>query len=131
MDNKQLPTIMVVDDDEDLLSAMTFLLQRYGFQVEARSTAPNWVDLQAIHPALIFMDVELADVNGVFVCKAIKENLTHWNLPVVLTSGHSQEQLEREAHFCHADAILAKPFGSGAMRKLAEHFTCPPRLSGR
>lgn len=122
MDHTEHPTIMVVDDDQDLLQAMTFLLQRFGFRVDARVEPPNWIELQAIHPALIFMDVELMPCNGVLVCKSIKENLADWKLPVVLTSGRPQEQLEREARFCHADAILTKPFGSGAMRRLAEHF---------
>jgi DNA-binding response OmpR family regulator len=122
MDHTEHPTIMVVDDDEDLLQAMSFLLERYGFRVDARLTPPNWIELQAVHPALLFLDVELSPQNGMYICKSIKENLADWKLPVVLTSAHPEEQLEQEARFCHADAILPKPFGSGAMKRLAEHF---------
>lgn len=123
METKQRPVIMVVEDDQDLRHAMSFLLERFGYEVDAREAPPNWIDLEQVHPALIFMDVELLRYNGAQVCKSIKENLAHWKLPVVLTSSHSQEQLEKEASYCHADAILPKPFNTGAMRRLAEHFT--------
>lgn len=113
---------MVVDDDHDLLQAMSFLLQRSGYDVDTRATPPNWIDLQASQPSLIFMDVELERHNGVHVCRSIKENLPNWKLPVVLTSGHSEMQLQREAKYCRADAILPKPFTSGAVKRLAEHF---------
>ena len=122
MATDQRPTIMVVDDDKDLLQAMSFLLKRFGFEVDAREKPPNWIDLQNVQPSLIFMDVELMRFNGVHVCKSIKENLADWKLPVVLTSAHSQAELEQEAHYCHADAILPKPFTTGAVKRLAEHF---------
>lgn len=123
METNQRPVIMVVEDDHDLRHAMSFLLERFGYQVDAREAPPNWIDLQRVHSSLIFMDVELLRSNGALACKSIKENLPHWNLPVVLTSAHSREQLEREASYCHADAILPKPFNTGAMRRLAQHFT--------
>ena len=122
MATDQRPTIMVVDDDKDLLQAMSFLLKRFGFEVDARETPPNWIDLQNVYPSLIFMDVELIRFNGAHVCKSIKENMANWKLPVVLTSAHSQEELEQEAHYCHADAILPKPFTTGAVKRLADHF---------
>lgn len=122
METNERPLIMVVDDDQDLLQAMSFLLDRFGYAVDARGTPPNWIDLQTTHPSLIFMDVELLGFNGVHVCKSIKENLANWKLPVVLTSAHSEVELEKEPHYCHADAILPKPFTSGAVKRLAEHF---------
>lgn len=129
MGHTEQPTIMVVDDDEDLLYAMSFMLERYGFKVDARTKPPNWIELQAVHPALLFLDVELPPHNGVLVCRSIKENLADWKLPVVLTSAHSAEELEREAHYCHADAILPKPFSCGAMRRMADHFANGPQAT--
>lgn len=122
MDTTERPTIMVVDDDRDLLKSLSFLLEHFGFKVDARETPPNWIDLQAVHPSLLFMDVEVKGHDGAQVCKSIKENLCDWNLPVVLISGHPEEQLEREAMDCHADAILPKPFTTGAFKRMAEHF---------
>lgn len=122
MDTTERPTIMVVDDDRDLLKSLSFLLEHFGFKVDARETPPNWIDLQAVHPSLLFMDIEGMGHNGALVCRSIKENLCDWKLPVVLISGHPEEQLQREAHLCHADAILPKPFTTGAFKRLAEHF---------
>ena len=96
MDNQAKPMIMVVDDDADMLVVMTATLERQGYRVDARATPPNWIELQAVHPDVLFLDVELASSNGVLVCKSIKENLLNWKLPVVLTSGHGEYQLKRK-----------------------------------
>jgi len=123
MDNNAKPTIMVIDDDTDMLLVMTATLERLGYAVDARSTPPNWIDLQAVRPALLLLDVELAHANGVHVCKAIKEHLLNWKLPVVLTSGHGAHELEREAIYCHADGFITKPFNAMDLKRVVEHFT--------
>lgn len=123
MENTTQRTIMVVDDDTEMLMVMTAVLERQGHRVDARTAPPNWIELQAVHPDLLLLDVELATTNGVHVCKAIKENLLNWNLPVVLTSGHGEYQLEREAYYCHADGFIAKPFNGSDLKRVVDHFT--------
>jgi len=123
MDNQAKPMIMVVDDDADMLMVMTATLERQGYRVDARATPPNWIELQAVHPDVLFLDVELASSNGVLVCKSINENLLNWNLPVVLTSGHGEYQLEKEAFYCHADGFISKPFNGRDLKQVVEHFT--------
>lgn len=123
MENKAQRMIMVVDDDTDMLTVMTAALERQGHLVDARTEPPNWIELQAVRPDLLLLDVELATTNGVHVCKAIKENLLNWKLPVVLTSGHGEYQLEREAYYCHADGFIAKPFNGRDLKQVVDHFT--------
>ncbi len=123
MDKRTKRMIMVVDDDADLLMVMTATLERQGYRVDGRSTPPNWIDLQAMRPDVLLLDVELATANGVHVCKAIKENLLNWKLPVVLTSGHGAHELEREAVYCHADGYITKPFNGMDLKRVVDHFT--------
>jgi CheY-like chemotaxis protein len=122
MDTTVKPTIMVVDDDEDLLSLMVVMLQGLGYRTHTRATPPNWVDLAAVDPAMIFLDVDLARFNGVNICRSIKENLLNRHMPVVLISGHPKEQLEKEARACHADDHLVKPFAREAVKRLIDRY---------
>ena len=122
MDAKKEPTIMVVDDDADLLFMMKAALERDGFKVNARSTPPNWIELGAIDPDLIFMDVNMPPRNGASVCKAIKENMNRTGPAIVLISAHAADQLEKEARISHADAFLTKPFSHAALKQLAHRY---------
>ena len=118
-----METILIVDDVQTSRELIGKIVSAAGHRPEYASDGDEALErAKQLRPALIFMDVELMRFNGVHVCKSIKENLADWKLPVVLTSAHSQAELEQEAHYCHADAILPKPFTTGAVKRLAEHF---------
>src|SRR6185436_7807382 len=78
---QQQHPVMIVDDDPDLLQLMSTTLRNNGFQVVARTSPPNWLELGQADPAMIFMDVDLGRANGANLCKSIKENLPQWKLP--------------------------------------------------
>ncbi len=130
MEETDKPTIMVVDDDPEVLRVMALTLARQGFRVDARAVPPNWIDLEEVRPSLIFLDVELMPFSGVRICKSIKENLPTWHLPIVLISGHPLETLEQEARYCHADAVLMKPFSATALYRLADRYAYGKSLTG-
>lgn len=115
--------VMLVDDDLDLLRLAKTALERAGFQVDARAEAPTWDDLQRVHPAVVFMDIELKGENGVDICQAIKTNGRAAHLPIILISGHGADRLKDEAERCKADGFLSKPFSTKLLVKLAEHYT--------
>jgi len=123
--------IMIVDDDPDMLLMMSTALEREGYHVNARAVPPNWIELRKVHPTLIFMDVELMPYNGARVCRSIKENFQNWPLAIVLTSGHTYDQLAQEARYCHADAFLTKPFDRSALMRMADRYVhVRPRMIG-
>lgn len=77
------PVIMLVDDDADLLGLLRSTLEKEGYRVEARTSAPGRQDILDVDPSMIFMDVGLSEENGAALCRAIKEDLGA-SLPVVL-----------------------------------------------
>ncbi len=87
-------TIMVVDDDVDLLQLTRIALEREGFLVEALTKAPSWEDLTRSKPSVVFLDVELGGENGLEVCRAIKANKHAVDLPVILISGIGADRLK-------------------------------------
>src|SRR6185436_14321250 len=91
------PTIMLVDDDEDLLSLMKTGFQKHGYAVDARTTAPRREDITDGDPAVIIMDIGLEDENGAALCRAIKRDARAIGTPVILISGHDDAELHQEA----------------------------------
>lgn len=119
-DTKPPTTVMVVDDDPDLLGMMKRTLERGGFTVAARSEPPDWKDLEEAAPAVVFMDIRLGKADGTQACAAIKGNKRSAGLPVILISG--EDQLDKRARSCRADGYLSKPFKPQLLLDLAAHY---------
>jgi two-component system OmpR family response regulator len=116
-------TILVVDDDMDFLILTKRALERDGYRVETRATAPTWTDLQALDPSLVLMDVDLGGESGVEACRAIKAHRRAGELPIILISGMEEDSLRREADSCHADGFISKPVNPRLLLTLAKHYT--------
>lgn len=125
MTHPDRPIIMLVDDDTDLLALLETALLAEGYAVDVRASAPSRQDIAAVDPSLIFLDVGLLEENGAALCRAIKEDFGP-TLPVVLISGHDDDQLHQEAALAHADACLTKPFGHQVVRALAAYYAPVP-----
>lgn len=116
------PTILVVDDDSDLLELMKRGFEREGYHVVARGTPPAKEEVEHIDPALIIMDVGLGDENGAALCHAIKRDGIRTDHHVVLISGHPRELLDMEAGSALADEAVSKPFNMHTLLDLAAYY---------
>ncbi len=65
--------VLVVDDDRDALGATTLVLETAGIDVSTAATGGEAVGaVRSLKPDLVLLDVNLPDMNGVDVCRAIK-----------------------------------------------------------
>ncbi|MBX2982933.1 MAG: response regulator [Flavobacteriales bacterium] len=116
------PTVMVVDDDKDLLWLLHRVLVKEGLQVESFSSAPTMDMVNRIHPAVLFLDVEIGQESGEEVCGRIKRSKAVTRTPVILISSHSKDKLSAVAERCGADGYLTKPFDLHEMTRLAKLY---------
>ena len=116
--------ILLIDDDKDLLSVLKTLLQERGFTVFAKE---GWGDdlniINLFKPNLIILDVFLAEVDGLSICKKIK-NAPFWrNIPVLMSSGYPRVA-ETALYEYGADDFITKPFEiSDLIRKIHKIFS--------
>lgn len=97
--------ILLVEDDENFIELIIYILNAYGFEVRAHSTGLNVDEIvDQYKPNLILLDIQLPGKSGTEVCKEIKQTST---VPILLFSTHpSPEIVVRE---CNADGFLEKP----------------------
>jgi len=67
-------TIVVVDDFPDGRELMTTILRDEGFDVKEAGTGQEALDLAALQPSLMVLDVNLPDVDGFEVCRRLKND---------------------------------------------------------
>lgn len=110
MSNSKTPMIHVVDDDEAVCSAVSMLLESYGFDVRTYSSAQGFLDANdASHDAdCLVMDLNMPEMNGVEMLERLHE-LGRW-FPVVVITGYPDSVLVAQARQAGVRAILKKPF---------------------
>lgn len=90
--------ILLIDDDEALLAVFTTALQKDGFETVTASTGAQGLEkAKSEKPDLILLDQILPDISGNEVLKQVKANEITKNIPVIILSNFSQEELVKEA----------------------------------
>jgi DNA-binding response OmpR family regulator len=80
--------ILVLDDDEDNLEILSFILKESGHDVRTAVRGDTvFEEIDAYQPHLLLMDVRLAGLDGREICRNIKEDPLTALLPIILISG--------------------------------------------
>ena len=111
-------SILVVDDDADLLRLMTMRLTAAGHAVQAVSSAEAALAHLAVKlPALVITDVRLPGLDGLALFDEVRNR--HPSLPFILLTAHGNIPDAVEATTRGAHAYLTKPFdGKELMEKI-------------
>jgi DNA-binding response OmpR family regulator len=112
--------VMVLDDDEDILEIISYLLTEEGYKVLRLNNGANIQDhIRAFAPNLILMDVLLGEQNGIEICRMLKHEPETSELPIILISG--THNLSGSLYLDGApDDFLAKPFDVDVLLKKVE-----------
>ena len=103
-------TLLVVEDNEDLLSLMMKLLGK-EYNVLTATDGEKALEILAKKEInLIVSDVMMPVLDGLALCKAVKTNIDYSHIPVILLTAKNTEQDRVEAYEVGADAYISKPF---------------------
>jgi CheY-like chemotaxis protein len=109
MDKPTTRKIIIFDDDEDILSICTYVLEDQGWEVHTFADCNNITEKVAgILPDVILMDNWIPDAGGIIATQTLKKTEGLKDIPVIYFSANSDIQLL--ASQAGAEAYLAKPF---------------------
>ncbi|PEB47456.1 DNA-binding response regulator [Bacillus pseudomycoides] len=100
-------TILVVDDEEDILTFITDSLAMEGYCVRTALDGKEALHQLDDNVSLVLLDVMLPDMNGFEVCEKIRERQT---FPILFVSADSREQSRIEGLMIGGDDYINKPF---------------------
>jgi len=112
-------TIMVVDDNPDIVEIFRFTLETEGFKVRCASTGPElFASLDKQKPDLILLDIMMPDMDGLEVLTRLKGDLSTASIPVILLTAKVQYE------------EVLKGYKSGANYYITKPCTAPQLLTG-
>lgn len=112
MPYKAMSSILIIEDEEDLLSTLEYNLKREGYQTYAFLTGEEGLDWAVQHgpPELALLDVMLPGISGIEVCYRLRTHERTRATPVVFLSAKG-EDIDRVVGFeLGADDYVVKPF---------------------
>ncbi|HEX4191157.1 MAG TPA: response regulator [Marmoricola sp.] len=120
-----MTTVLVVDDEPQLLRALSINLRARGYEVHAAPTGAEALRLAAAHPPdVVVLDLGLPDMDGTEVVAGLRG----WtDVPVLVLSGRSDSSDKVDALDAGADDYVTKPFG---MDELLARLRAMLRRSG-
>jgi DNA-binding response OmpR family regulator len=101
-------TIVVVEDEAPIASAVAARLESEGFSVEIASDGPAAVDLcDRVRPDLVILDLMLPGMDGLEVCKRVQRERP---VPVLMLTARDTEDDTVVGLAVGADDYMTKPF---------------------
>jgi len=102
------PKILVVDDDRDILILLRKRLEQEGYEVVTVSEGQDAISqVKLYHFSLIVLDIVMPSMNGLDICKAIRDHVT---APILLLSAKDREIDKVLGLELGADDYITKPF---------------------
>ena len=103
-------SILLVEDNEELLNLMTKLLGREYNVFTAENGKEGIIVLENEDVDLIVSDIMMPEMDGIEFCKYVKGHLEISHIPVILLTAKNKEEDRAEADEIGADAFISKPF---------------------
>lgn len=126
--NKRGATILVVDDEQEIVRALQRSLTAHGYSVLVAGSGEEAVDITVMrHPDLLLLDLLLPGMSGIEVCRRVRAES---NVPIIVLSVKDAQFDKVEALDLGADDYVPKPFGIDELlariRVALRHVAQPP-----
>lgn len=104
-------TILVVEDDEDILQLLKYNIENAGFDVLTASDGSEALDKVRRHlPDLVLLDLMLPGLDGFDVCKELKKRVETAEVPIIMLTARGEEVDRIVGLELGADDYVVKPF---------------------
>jgi DNA-binding response OmpR family regulator len=114
-------TVLVADDDADILRFMEINLRLEGFQViTARDGADALAKAVAVRPDLVLLDVQMPGLDGYTICARIRADASLAGVAVIIVTANYGSAAVEAARRAGADDFLVKPFLPAALLDMAK-----------
>src|SRR6185295_11595549 len=110
--NGNLPTLLVADDEPDMLRFLKSQLSSHYHVIEAVDGQQAVEKASQFLPDIILLDMMMPEKDGLQACREIRERTPTQSIPVILLTARADEETKLAALSVGASDFLAKPFST-------------------
>ena len=119
-DEDDRPTILVVDDDTEIINYMRLLFARDYRLITCLDADTALEEMRAAEPNLVLSDVAMPGKDGYELCQEIKQDIQLSHIPVILVTAKVTAENQVEGLNVGADAYVTKPFEPAVLSALIQ-----------
>ena len=103
--------ILIVDDEESILELLRYNLEKNGYRVDTADTGEDAIAAaRASHPDLVILDLMLPGIDGLEVCKILKNDPNTSRVPILMLTAKGEDADIVTGLELGADDYVTKPF---------------------
>ena len=116
-------TILLIEDNEQNLYLATFLLEKNGFKVVPARNGPDGIELAGrIHPDLIILDIQLPQMDGYAVARALRQNAALAEVPIVAVTSYAMAGDRERTLEAGCTGYIEKPINPDTFKTQIEMY---------
>lgn len=109
-DKRKKPVVLIVEDNEDFRFYLKDNLRSKYSILEAKNGKEGLEKAVSLMPDLIVSDIMMPEMNGIELCKCIKNDARTSHIPLVMLTARTAEEQKIEGFGCGANDYVTKPF---------------------
>ncbi len=115
--------ILIVDDEPDVVEFLTYNFQKKGFEVTGASNGEDGINkAKTTAPDLIIADIMMPGMNGITMCKTLKNDMQYQGIPVLFLSAVQDDYLVLSAGLSGAEHYVSKPVRFSLLLELVQEI---------
>ena len=104
-------SILLIEDEQNILEALSFILRRAGWIVYTHSNGNDANEvINKLNPAVVVLDIMLPGKSGFDVLRDLRSSEVDQKTPVMILTARGQEKDRDAAKILGADLFMTKPF---------------------
>lgn len=118
-----LPTILIVEDDDDLLEMLALFFKRSIYNLVTVNSGEAALEVcQTQRPDLILLDIMMPNMDGITACRKIRELPGYAHLPILMVTALQSPDAVTRAFGAGATDYVAKPVNPMVLRHRVNHL---------
>lgn len=114
-------SILLIEDEQNILEALSFILRRAGWIVYTHSNGNDANEvINKLKPAVVVLDIMLPGKSGFDVLRDLRSSEVDQKTPVMILTARGQEKDRDAAKILGADLFMTKPFVNSEVLNVLE-----------
>jgi CheY-like chemotaxis protein len=117
------PEILIIEDNEQNLYMLTFLLEKHGYRVIQARSGREGIEMACREkPDLILLDIQLPEMDGYEVARRLRKKAGCETLPIVAVTSYAMVGDRERILAAGCDGYIEKPIDPGTFVEQVEEY---------
>ena len=123
MSIEQKTKLLIIDDEPDIIEFLSYNFRKRGYDLYSAGDGIEGLNaVNTYHPDIIIADIMMPRMNGIIMCRQLKNNEQHRDIPLIFLSATNDDYQVLSAMDAGADHYVSKPIRVSLLIKMVNEL---------